>query len=147
MGNHNDIELTEAAVAASIRETQHGFRELVEAAPDAILEIDERGRILLVNEEAERLFGCRRTKFLGRLIEEFVPERFRSEHMIDRERYGTRPVKRPMGAGLDLWARRSDGSEFPVDIKLSPVQTEDGLRVMSFAISPTAKQPRNRSGL
>lgn len=106
------------------------FRALVEVAPDAILEVDERGRILLVNKEAERLFRCGREELVGRLVEEFIPERFRSEHAIHREGYGTHPVKRPMGLGLDLWAQRSDGSEFPVDIELSPVQTEGGLRVM-----------------
>ena len=106
------------------------FRELVEAAPDAILEVDRDGRIVLANEEAERLFRCGREVLLGKIVDDFVPERFRGEHQAHRDRYHVRPAKRPMGSGLDLWARRSDGSEFPVDIKLSPLDTENGPRVM-----------------
>lgn len=106
------------------------FRELVEAAPDAILEVDSDGRIRLANEEAERVFRCVREDLIGRAIEEFVPDRFRPQHTAHRVHYIAHPAKRPMGSGLDLWARRGDGTEFPVDIKLSPIETDQGLRIM-----------------
>ena len=106
------------------------FRELFEAAPDAILEVDHEGGIRLANEEAERIFGCPRSELIGRRVEELLPERYREMHLAHRGNYQDHPVKRPMGSGLDLWARKADGTEFPVDIKLSPIQTEDGLRIM-----------------
>ena len=106
------------------------FRELFEAAPDAIFEVDHEGTICLANEEAERLFGCPRAELIGRRVEELVPERHREAHLTHRGHYQDHPVKRRMGSGLDLWARKADGSEFPVDIKLSPIETDDGLRVM-----------------
>jgi PAS domain S-box-containing protein len=125
-----DAAFTSNALGPEVRESHSRFRELVEAAPDAILEVDDLGHIVLVNEEAERLFRSGREELVGRLIEDLIPERFRSKHATHRDQYGAGPVKRPMGLGLDLWARRSDGSEFPVDIKLSPLETEAGLRVM-----------------
>ena len=106
------------------------FRELFEVAPDAILEVDHEGTMRLVNEEAERLFGCSRTELIGRRVEELLPERYREAHLTHRGHYHGHPVKRPMGSSLDLWARKADGTEFPVDIKLSPIHTEDGLRIM-----------------
>ena len=106
------------------------YRKLVEAAQDAILEVDRTGVILLVNQEAENLFRCSRADMIGKQIDEFVPERFRSGHAALRDSYGIRPVKRPMGSGLELWARRADGSEVPVDINLSPIQTGEDVRTM-----------------
>ena len=113
------------------REVDQGrYRKLFEAASDAILEVDHTGRIQLVNQEAETLFRCSRADLIGKHIDEFVPERFRSGHAAHRDSYGARPVKRPMGSGLDLWARRADGSEVPVDINLSPIQTGEDVRIM-----------------
>jgi PAS domain S-box-containing protein len=106
------------------------YRELVEAAPDAILEVDRSGAIRLANQEAEKLFRCSRSQLIGRQIEEFVPERFRCGHARHRDRYTAHPVRRPMGSGLDLWALRTDGTEVAVDIKLSPIGNADELRVM-----------------
>jgi len=106
------------------------FRELVEAAPDAILEVDQAGVIRLVNEEAEQLFRCTRDTLIGGQIEDLIPQRYRATHGTHRAHYDAHPGRRPMGSGLDLWARRADGSEFPVDIKLSPVQSEGGLRTI-----------------
>lgn len=106
------------------------FREFFEAAPDAILEVDEKGLIRLVNEEAEQLFGCPRAELDGKPIEELLPERYRTAHLTHRGYYQGHPAKRPMGSGLELWARRADGTEFPVDIKLSPFQTDEGLRIL-----------------
>ena len=106
------------------------YRELFEVAPDAILEVDREGTIRLVNEEAEQLFGFPRTELIGKRVEDLLPERYRAVHLTNRAHYHDRPVKRPMGSAIDLWARKSDGTEFPVDIKLSPIQTEEGLQIM-----------------
>ena len=107
------------------------FQALLEAAPDAIVIVDRAGTIQLVNAEAERLFGYTRDELLGRGIETLVPERYRSDHVAHRARYQTAARTRPMGAGYDLFARRKDGSEFPVEISLSPVVTEDGPATIS----------------
>src|ERR1700693_1396435 len=106
------------------------FRELFEVSPDAILEVDQEGTILLVNEETERLFGWPREELIGRRVEELLPVWYREKHLTHRGNYHNHPLKRPMGSGLDLWARKADGTEIPVDIKLSPIQTDDGLRIM-----------------
>ena len=97
------------------------FQLLLEAAPDAILEVDPEGRVVLANTEAERLFQRSRSELIGASIEMLIPERFRGGHRAHREHYGAHPVRRPMGAGLDLFAVRKDGSEFAVDINLSPL--------------------------
>jgi PAS domain S-box-containing protein len=107
-----------------------GYRELFEVSPDAILEVDHEGTIRLVNEEAERLFGWSRKELIGRQVEELLPPWYREKHLTHRGHYHDHPLKRPMGSGLDLWARKADGTEIPVDIKLSPIQTDDGLRIM-----------------
>ena len=116
---------------SELNEADRGrYRALVEASPDAILEVDRTGKIRLVNQEAENLFRCSRADLIGKQIDEFVPSRFRSGHAAHRDSYGARPVKRPMGTGLDLWARRADGSEFPVDINLSPIRSGEDVRIM-----------------
>jgi PAS domain S-box-containing protein len=106
------------------------FRELFEVSPDAILEVDREGTIRLVNEEAERLFGWPRAELIGRRVEELLPVWYREKHLTHRGHYHDHPLKRRMGSGLDLWARKADGTEIPVDIKLSPMQTDDGLRII-----------------
>ncbi|HYL15823.1 MAG TPA: response regulator [Terriglobales bacterium] len=116
------------------------YRELFEVAPDAILEVDHEGAIRLVNEEAERLFGWPRSKLIGKRVEELLPERHRQGHLTHREHYHAHPTKRRMGSGLDLWALKADGTEFPVDIKLSPIQTDDGLRTMCVVRDVTERR-------
>lgn len=98
----------------------------LEAAPDAILEVDRQGRILLSNPEAERMFQRSKAELLGLRVDELVPERFRGSHMAHREHYGAHPTRRPMGAGLGLYALRKDGSELAVDINLSPLADTEG---------------------
>ena len=117
----------------NISETPPGdarYRQLVDAAPDAILEIDQSGVIQLVNLEAETLFRCTRAELVGKQIDQFVPNRFRGGHAAHRDHYGARPVKRPMGSGLDLWALRADGTEVQVDINLSPITLGEDTRIM-----------------
>ncbi len=109
--------------------TQAKFSGLLEAAPDAMLGVDGSGLIQLVNTQAEKLFGWSRNELLGRPIETLVPERARGTHRQHRAGYFAEPVVRAMGAGIDLSARRKDGSEFPAEISLSSIETEDGLLV------------------
>ncbi len=108
------------------------FRDLLEAAPYAILEVDRDGTIVLLNAAAEAMFGYRREELLGNLIEILVPEPARQRHHEHRDRYAEHPTTRPMGIGLELLAKRRDGSEFPVEISLSPIRSVDGSRVVAI---------------
>ncbi len=107
------------------------LRDLIDAAPDALVVVDERGEILLVNAQAEALFGYRRDEIVGRTVEILVPGGAHGRHAAARAAYLTEPRARPMGAGLDLLARRKDGTEFPAEISLSPLETARGLLVSS----------------
>jgi PAS domain S-box-containing protein len=98
------------------------FSLLLEAAPDAILEVDPQGRIVLANTEAQRLFQRTKEELAGLQVEELLPERYRGGHFAHRAHYAAHPVRRPMGAGLDLYAVRKDGTEFAIDINLSPLK-------------------------
>jgi PAS domain S-box-containing protein len=108
------------------------FRELLEAAPDAIVEVDRAGAIVLLNRVAETLFGYSRDELLGMHVDALVPEAFRGRHADNRSAYWAKPSTRPMGRNMVLAARRRDGSEFPVEISLSPVRSEDGFRVTAI---------------
>ncbi|HEV2387723.1 MAG TPA: PAS domain S-box protein [Candidatus Acidoferrales bacterium] len=107
------------------------FRVLLDAAPDAMMIVDAGGRIIHANHQTERLFGYEREELLGQSIEILVPQRHRSAHLAHRATYESNPRVRAMGLGLELQGVRKDGTEFPVEISLSPVQTEAGLRVIS----------------
>jgi len=105
------------------------FRQLVDAAPDGLIVCDDRGKIVLVNEEAERMFGYARDELIGTRIEVLIPDRLRRRHEHHVSGFTDAPRLRPMGSGLDLHGRRKDGSEFPVEISLSPMKTDNGLLV------------------
>jgi two-component system, sensor histidine kinase len=104
---------------------------LLDAAPDAMVVIDEHGQIVLANARVETLFGYSRNELVAKPIEMLLPERFRGQHVGHRDRYAGGPRVRPMGAGMALFAQRKDGSEFPVEISLSPFRTAHGLLVSS----------------
>ena len=113
-------------------ETLEGaFGKLLDSAPDAMVVTDQDGRIVLVNGMVEHLFGYKREELVGEPVETLIPERFRGGHKGHRQGYYDAPHVRMMGAGLELYARRKDGSEFPVEISLSPIETEQGRLVTS----------------
>jgi PAS domain S-box-containing protein len=147
-GRRKDGSHFPAEISLSALDTEHGllvvaavrdvtdrvkaearFRGLLEAAPDAIVGVNAAGRIALVNEQAERLFGYGRAELLDQPVELLVPEAKRSAHPHHRERYLADPLPRPMGHGMELAARRKDGTEFPAEISLSAIETEEGLLV------------------
>jgi len=98
----------------------------MESAPDAMVVVDLDGAIVLLNRQAEVLFGYEPDELIGEPVEVLVPNRFRTDHASHRSRFAESPTTRPMGAGLELYGRRRDGADFPVEISLSPLRV-DGL--------------------
>ena len=124
-------ERTEALAADRERlaAAEELFRDLLETAPDAVVIADGDGRIALVNRQTEALFGWTRAELVGEPVEKLLPERFRHRHHEHRSEFSADPKLRPMGAGLDLFATRADGTEFPVEVSLSPLRTDRGVLV------------------
>lgn len=115
--------------SSSLRQEQH--LTMLESLPDATVIMDSHGKIVFVNKQTEILFGYPRDEMLGELVEMLLPHRSRDSHVGQRNRFMVTPRVRPMGRGLDLYGMRKDGSEFPVEIQLGPMQTADGLLVLS----------------
>lgn len=107
------------------------FGGLLESVPDAMIVVNDTGRIILANSNAELLFGYAREQLIGETIELLMPSRFRGAHAAHRQRYSNQPKTRTMGAALELFGLRKDGTEFPVEVSLSPMQTEHGIMVIS----------------
>jgi two-component system CheB/CheR fusion protein len=122
------------------------FRALLEAAPDAMVIVNERGEIVLVNSQTERLFGYDRSELLGRPVEMLIPDAQRARHDAHRQAYSREPRPRTMGEGMDLAALRKDGSTFPVDIALGPLAGEQG-RLVSAAIRDVTERKRTERAM
>jgi protein-histidine pros-kinase len=140
-----DTELGQSTVAtvrdvSELKKADALYRGLVEAAPDAIIAVGADGRIMLVNAQAEVLFGYDRNELAGQQIEVLVPEASRAKHPTHREGYFREPRTRAMGEGLDLVARRKDGTQFPAEISLSSIKTEDGLLVAAAVRDVTERK-------
>ena len=110
------------------------FTAIIDSVPTAIVIVDERGHIELVNAQAERLFGYATAELHGEMVDVLVPERFRAGHPELRMGFTKTPHARPMGAGRDLFGLRKDGSEFPIEIGLNPVKTDEGSFVLSAIV-------------
>jgi PAS domain S-box-containing protein len=144
----NPIETDDGLIIAStirhitgIDDSEAYFRTILESAPDAMIIIDDHGKIAVVNGQAETMFGYTRQQLLGQSIELLLPERLREQHVENRAAFSEDPGLRPMGAGLDLVARRKDNTEFPVEISLSPVQSA-GRKFVSSVIRDVTRRKR-----
>ena len=118
----------------ALKKSEERFRQVVESTPSAMIMVDTNGRIEMVNAQAETLFGCPRTQLIGRSLDILVPERYREGHPSLRRAFFQDPQSRPMGLGRDLYAMRHDGTEFPVEIGLNPIDTDDGPKVLSMIV-------------
>ncbi len=121
-------------IEGALAKSEARFRQVVEYAPNAIVMIDASGRIEMVNAQAELVFGYAREELLGQPVEMLVPHRFRGHHPALRANFFGDPESRPMGAGRELYALRKDGSEFPVEIGLNPIETDEGTMVLSAIV-------------
>ena len=121
-------------------ETQALFEQFFEASPDGVLVVDSQGFITRVNAQTEKMFGYSRTDLQGKPIEALVPDRFRKAHEAYRGNYQGSPQMRPMGEGMELFAKHRDGSEFPVEIMLSPIRSGDETMILTVVRDITLRK-------
>ena len=136
----NSMVVSLAQAEQSLRESEQSIRTIFESSPDAMLTVDPEGRIQRVNAETERMFGYGREELVGQLVEILVPERFHSAHPAHRARYVAGAQQRSMSTSLDLYGRRKDGSEFPVEIMLTPLQTAAERSILSVVRDVTLRK-------
>lgn len=144
------LTVTGLALAAALRErrraedalraSEERARRVIESMPNALVAVDGRGQIVLANSQAERMFGYSRVELIGQPVEVLVPERFRGQHPAYRSAFMGSPRARPMGMGRDLYGRRKDGAEVPIEIGLNPLDTETGLWVLAAIVDITDRK-------
>ncbi len=135
------MEITQRKEAESaLKETSQKFRLVVEASPSGILLADEKGRMTLVNEQLTKLFGYAREELVGQSVDLLVPERFQTEHAAQRNRFHQAPSARMMGQGRELFGRRKDGTEFPLEIGLSHIPGPKGILVLASVVDVTTRK-------
>lgn len=115
----------------NIKTAQADLLKLIEIIPDAIVIVDNEGKIRYINSQTISTFGYSPHELIGETVEILLPHRFKSKHVDHRANYSRNPIRRPMGSGIDLYGRRKDGSEFSADITISPIETENGTLVIS----------------
>jgi eukaryotic-like serine/threonine-protein kinase len=127
------------------KKEEQQLQTILESAPDAMVVVDRHRRIMIVNGQVERLFGFAREELIGQLIEILVPDRYRAQHPRKFDSFAKSPDHRPMGSGLELFGQHKDGTEFPVQISLSPVETEGGL-LFSSTIRDVSSRDSGQQG-
>jgi formate hydrogenlyase transcriptional activator len=140
VGGGKTVEVVQIHDVTEHKRAGKKFYELHEAAPHAMAVINAAGKIVLVNGRLEKLFGYSREELVGRGVEVLVPERFRERHVDHRKSFFGEARARPMGRGLELYALRKDGTEFPVDISLCPVESEEGTLVSCIILDMTQRK-------
>lgn len=127
------IDLNQALEAeiTQRKRAEDWFRALLESAPDAVIIVNADGEIVLINTQTVNVFGYTRSELLGKPIEMLIPELFHNRHLGHRTEYIAEPYVRTIGIDLELYALRKDGSQFPVEISLSPIETENGILIAS----------------
>ncbi len=136
----NPAQLKAIKNEAQLKRSEMRFRMTFEAAPNGMIMVDDEGKIILANSQIEKMFGYEKEELVGRSIDMMVPQRFRARHPEYRRDFFQDPQTRAMGAGRDLFGRRKDGSEFPVEIGLNPMETDEGAFVISSVVDITERK-------